>query len=372
MVRILHTADWQIGRQYFRFEQDDAAALAEARFAVIERLAQQALARHVDVVVVAGDVFDSQTISDRTLRRAFNALAGFAGPWVLLPGNHDAALSESVWTRARRLNCIPANVHVLDTPQPLLLDALRLCILPAPLTQRQTYHDLTDWFDQATSPQDYVRLGLAHGSAVGMLEHLDSHNPIHQDRVQRARLDYLALGDWHGTLKVNERCYYSGTPEPDRFRDNDSGQALLVELGAPGAAPQVQVLATARHRWFSLDREFSTDADLAVLEHDLAQLPDQSVVEVILRGQLSLNGFEQLDALLGKAEARSRAWDCDRDSLLLSPTDEDLQALQVDGYLKSAVDQLQTLRQTGDGQAAQDALLILAGLLRDKEQRHAH
>jgi hypothetical protein len=39
LISILHTADWQIGRVFAQFEPDDAAALFEARFAVVERLA---------------------------------------------------------------------------------------------------------------------------------------------------------------------------------------------------------------------------------------------------------------------------------------------------------------------------------------------
>src|SRR5690606_36728199 len=100
MLRILHTADWQIGRQYARFELEDAAALAEARFKAIERLATLATEHRVNLLIVAGDLFDSQTLSDRNLRRSFNAMARFNGPWLFLPGNHDAALPQSVWTRA--------------------------------------------------------------------------------------------------------------------------------------------------------------------------------------------------------------------------------------------------------------------------------
>lgn len=372
MLRILHTADWQIGRQYSRFELEDAAALAEARFKAIEKLATLATEQRADLLVVAGDVFDSQTLSDRNLRRSFNAMAGFTGPWLLLPGNHDAALSESVWTRARRLNCIPDYVHVLDTPELFLLDELKLAVLPAPLTQRQTYQDLSDWFDQAESPAGYWRLGLAHGSVSGVLEHLDSHNLIDQNRVQRAKLDYLALGDWHGTVKINERCYYSGTPEPDRFRDNDSGQALLVEISEPGATPVVQALPVAQHPWRSIQHHLNDDTDLDLLERELNALADQSVVELELSGQLSLSGFERLENILGQSQARCRAWDCQREALRLAPSEEDLDALQADGYLQAALKQLQELRHGSQQQAAEDALLILAGLLRDKEGGHAH
>ncbi len=47
-------------------------------------------------MLVAGEVFDTQGVTDKTIRRLFNAMAGFAGRWVLIPSNHDAALSESV------------------------------------------------------------------------------------------------------------------------------------------------------------------------------------------------------------------------------------------------------------------------------------
>ena len=109
MISILHTADWQIGRVFSQFEPDDAAALFEARFVAVERLAAIATERDVDAVLVAGDVFDAQTVSDKTIRRLFNAMRNFSGTWVLIPGNHDAALTESVWTRACRIDAIPGN-----------------------------------------------------------------------------------------------------------------------------------------------------------------------------------------------------------------------------------------------------------------------
>src|SRR5699024_10149912 len=128
-----------------------------------------AAVQSVAAVLVAGDVFDTQTVSERTLRRLFNALTGYAGPWVLLPGNHDAALAESVWTRARRLGVVPLNVHLALTPEPTLLADAGLAVLPAPLTQRHVHDDLTAWFDQADTVPGLIRVGLAHGSVEGLL-----------------------------------------------------------------------------------------------------------------------------------------------------------------------------------------------------------
>jgi DNA repair exonuclease SbcCD nuclease subunit len=144
MPRFLHTADWQIGRQYGQFPPEDAIPLAEARFKAVERIAALANEHRVDAVLVAGDVFDTQTVSPRTIRQLFNAMAGFRGQWIMIAGNHDAALAESVWTRARRLEAIPANVDLLLEPATVKeYPALGMAILAAPLTQRHTYDDLT-------------------------------------------------------------------------------------------------------------------------------------------------------------------------------------------------------------------------------------
>src|SRR5690606_3256628 len=134
----------------------------------------------------------------------------------------DAALAESVWHRAERLAAIPSNAHIILEPAVKSFPELGFAVLAAPLTQRQTHSDLTAWFDTAETPAGLLRVGLAHGSVQGILaEDIDSPNPMAADRVERARLDYLALGDWHGLKSNNDRAWYSGTPELERFKGNN-------------------------------------------------------------------------------------------------------------------------------------------------------
>jgi DNA repair exonuclease SbcCD nuclease subunit len=371
MPRILHTADWQIGRQYTTFPEEDAVPLAEARVAAVERLAALAVQHAADAVLVAGDVFDLQTVSERTVRQLFNALKGFDGPWVLMPGNHDAALAESVWTRAQRLGVVPAHVHLALRSEPVLLPQARLAVLPAPLTQRHTFDDATAWFDLADTPAGLVRVGLAHGSVQGLLaEHIDSPNPIAPDRAERARLDYFALGDWHGCREVNARTWYSGTPEPDRFRDNDAGHALLVDVPEPGQAPNVTRLPTARHRWFSLEAALHVASDVQALVHSLQQLPDGAVVQVALSGALDLPGHQTLREALAQASARLRHLDAPLGAVRLQPSDEDLARLKADGYLAPVIDDLRhgQAHGTPEQQAVhREALAILAGVLAERQ-----
>ncbi|MDP2870791.1 DNA repair exonuclease [Methyloversatilis sp.] len=373
MLKLLHTADWQIGKLYGQFEPDDAALLAEARFAAVERLAQLASVQGVHMVLVAGDVFDAQGVAERTIHRLFNCLCGYAGPWVMIPGNHDAALSESVWTRAARLGAIPPNVSVCLAPGAVQFDALRVAVLAAPLTQRITHSDLTSAFAAIDTPAGFHRIGLAHGSVQGILaDGIDSSNPIAAGRAAEARLDYLALGDWHGCRQIDARTWYSGTPETDRFRANDSGRALIVELASPGAEPVVTPVVTGQYRWFDESATLQVASDIDVLLARLATFGHADVVQITLDGETDLAGHARLRDALAQTQGRVRSLTVDLSALRIAPTEDDIDALAADGYLGDVIAELRALQGDSDGdragtaEAARDALVLLAGLLRDR------
>ena len=363
MISLLHTADWQIGRVFSQFEPDDAAALFEARFKAVERLAGIADERNVDAVLVAGDVFDLQTVSDKTIRRMFNAMQRFSGPWLLIPGNHDSALSESVWSRAQRLGAIPPNVVCCLEPKPHLVDG-KFVLLPAPLTQRHTYGDLTEWFSGAADDSGLPRIGLAHGCVQGILsEDIDSANPIAAGRAGEAGLSYLALGDWHGTRQIDERTWYAGTPETDRFRANESGQALLVSIAGAGAQPDVEPVRTGQFRWQQLEPRLSVPSDVDRLVESLALIDSNDVLQLRAHGSCDLGAHRRLGVALDAARARARALVWDGEALRLEPTEDDIQALHADGFVGEALQELRAQQGEADAELARDALLTLARVL---------
>lgn len=367
MTHFLHTADWQIGRQYGQFETDDAALLAEARFDAVARIAALAAERQVDAVLVAGDVFDTQGVSDRTIRRLFAALAVYAGPWVMIAGNHDAALADSVWSRAAQLGCIPPNVRVPPRPGVVDLAAQNLAVLAAPLTQRHTYDDVTQAFDAMESEPGRIRVGLAHGSVAGRLpDTIDATNPIAPDRASRARLDYLALGDWHGCLSIDERTWYAGTPEQDRFRGNEPGYVLDVRIAAPGATPQVERVATGKYRWSAWTETLSLPTDAQALAERLAALRAEDVLRLELQGHVNVPTWEALQRAVDQAAAQARAVLPDFSGLLLEPDEADLAQLGACGYVGEVAAQLQAMQSDPEQAAvAGEALRLLLRFQRE-------
>ncbi|TSH95809.1 DNA repair exonuclease [Verticiella sediminum] len=367
MPLFLHTADWQIGRHYGQLDPADGAILAEARFEAVATLARIARERQVDAVLVAGDVFDMQEVSDRTIRRLFGLLEAYAGPWVLLAGNHDAALPTSVWTRARALGCVPPQVRIPDAPGVLGLPEAGLAVLAAPLTQRQTYDDVTRDFDAMQAPAGLVRVGLAHGSVSGRLpEAADASNPIDPARAERASLDYLALGDWHGCLRIDARTWYAGTPEPDRFRGNEPGVALAVRIDRPGALPEVERIPVGRYRWQAWRERIALPGDVEALAARLAALGADDVLRLTLEGEVDGAGQAALERAIGQAQGRARALRASLDGLRLVPADADFAEMAAGGYLADVVAELR-FRQDDpqEGAVAREALRVLLGYARE-------
>ncbi|MCG7872371.1 MAG: DNA repair exonuclease [Candidatus Thiodiazotropha lotti] len=342
-VTFIHTADWQIGKQFKNVSGDPGAALRSQRLDTVKTIAELAQERQVDAVMVAGDVFEDNAVSDETLRRTMNAMASFKGPWVLLPGNHDSGLTQSAWSRLRRLAVVPENVIFADQPEPIELCQGRLVVLPAPLQRRHEVRDLTEWFDAFHSDEGVFRVGIAHGAVTNRLpEAAEAQNPIADTRVEMANLDYLALGDWHGTLEVAHRTWYAGTPEPDRFKANEPGNVLLVELNEAGKDPKVERVPIGNYQWVQMAFEVMDDQAISVLDNQLAALGEggRTLVRLKLTGTVGLATRHQLDELLDDWHARLHFLDVDDTALLAQPSSDDIAALGVTGFVRDAIETL--------------------------------
>ena len=247
------------------------------------------------------------------------------------------------------------------------LAAQNLAVLAAPLTQRHTYDDVTQAFDAMESEPGRIRVGLAHGSVAGRLpDTIDATNPIAPDRASRARLDYLALGDWHGCLSVDERTWYAGTPEQDRFRGNEPGYVLDVRIAAPGATPQVERVATGKYRWSAWTETLSLPTDAQALAERLAALRAEDVLRLELQGHVNVPTWEALQRAVDQGAAQARAVLPDFSGLLLEPDDADLAQLGASGYVGEVAVQLQAMQADPEQAAvAGEALRLLLRFQRE-------
>ena len=350
----VHTADWQIGKPFSGFDPETASSLREARLACVDDIAdvaERAGARHV---LVAGDVFDSETAPAKLVAQLLGTLAAHPRlTWHLLPGNHDPVRPGSVWGEITRIGC-PATVRVLLAPEPVEM-APGVVLLPAPLTQKSTTLDPTQWMDAAVTPAGVLRIGLAHGSVQGNFGGGDGDAavPIAPDRPERARLDYLALGDWHGTVRIGDRVWYSGTHETDKFPDNEPGHVLIVRLERAGAKPAVERIATSRYRWEKRQLRVAGLEDVTRFVEEIQVLGRNQktvLLELTVTGAVGLAVHaEVMTALAGIMTLRH--FDANTDGLLALAGSDDLIMLG-EGAVRVAAERLKALADGGGAEAA--------------------
>jgi hypothetical protein len=356
-MKIIHSADWQLGKPFGRFDADVRAALTEARFDAIDAIGRSSVEQGATHVFVAGDIFDTEGPEDRTIVQAISRMERHACRWWLLPGNHDFARNGGLWDRVR--SRAGEGVVVLTEPNPVEIEP-GCWLLPAPLTHRHNLDDPTDLFDTMETPGARLRIGLAHGSIRDFGSQGETKNQIAPDRARRSNLDYLALGDWHGVLRVDGRTWYAGTPETDGFQRDDPGQILLVEL-TPNSEPQVTPLRTGRFQW--LVRGWTiNDAAAFCAESDrlLDGIdPPATLLQLSLAGIIGLTDrIAILRALEDDLGHRLRYLDARTEDLVGRPSEDDLASLAVEGMLGAAAARLNGLIEMGgsDGVLAKRAL----------------
>lgn len=292
--RILHTADWQIGKPY-RWVDDGQkqARLQQERVEVVGRIAEIVRQEEVDAVLVAGDLFDSSTVPAATVMEVLEVVGSMSCPVLVIPGNHDHGGVGGIWRREdlqRQMQDRAPNLQLLLSSEPVLVAGIT--VLPCPLLRQHESRNPLLWLEQLdwqALDSSAPRVVLAHGSVQGFGGD-DSVNRLALDRLPSDELDYVALGDWHGLMSVNRKVWYAGTPEPDRFPngpDDKRSQVLLVDLER-GLPAGVKPHATGRFQWHRITMTLKSDGDLARLEQRMSDCFGRRVGRDLLR--LELNG----------------------------------------------------------------------------------
>ena len=317
-------------------------------------------------------------MSQSTIARAIENMRSFERlQWHLMPGNHDHYIEDGLWDRIARAQ-LPRNVRLHTKPGATLIaedDGLPIYLMPAPLRYTSSANDLSAYMDSEATPERAVRIGVAHGSVQGFGSEGEASNYIAPNRADAAGLSYLAMGDWHRQMKINDRSWYSGTPEPDRFKlppnattsRCNGGTALLVEITAARMVPVVTPVTTGYYKWHMVEKTLTDDAQIELLEQELRALDRDSskiVLDLRVGGALSLAGRKTFeDRILQSLGAALRALRFDEAGLVLSPTDQDLDEIDRAGFVRVAADRLKALvDDTADPRQARLAGLALRRL----------
>ncbi len=254
-MRILHTSDWHIGRTFHGHSTLDALS------GVLEVLVGQVRENDVDVVVVAGDIFDSAAPSAAcypVLSRTLAALADAGARVVVTSGNHDSAARLGFQSALLRdgitvltdPSTIGTPITFTDEHGPVHVYGIPY-LEPAIVRHRWAGVELRTQAQTMAHALDLVRADLAerggralvaaHCFAAGVEPTPGVEREIRQGGLDVVPLstfdgpDYVALGHIHGRQQLSDRVRYAGAPLHYSFGEEGKPRgSWLVDLGADG------------------------------------------------------------------------------------------------------------------------------------------
>jgi len=297
MVRLLHTADVHLGARY-RDLGPSAADQRERQMAAFKASVELALSEKVDLFVVAGDLFDSNTQPRRSVEAVAAQLRRLADGGVavaLLPGTHDVYDAASIY-RAYDLPALAGHdrddgVVVLTPDRPAhRYPRLELSIHGMCFPTKRAPHSPLQGFRVPPADTSRWHVGVIHG-ALAIPGKTDRDEVVFKaEEIAASGLDYLALGHWHSFQQGRSGKVpwaYSGAPEPVALDQDQAGNVLLVTLEAEGAHKRVSVepRRVGRTRFVPLEMDLGAVVSQAALEEAIAAQGDpDAVVDVRLRG----------------------------------------------------------------------------------------
>lgn len=317
-VKLLHTADWQMGMKALHAGQK-AKDVRAKRYETAERIVELAKREGVDFVLLAGDLFEHHDVDDSVVRKTVAVLDNFAPiPVFVLPGNHDPHIAGGVWDRQswQRVGNHVTLLH--EAGEVRVRDDVAL--YPAPLKQKQSALDPTERLPVREADDTRIRIGIAHGALDVLPER--TNFPIAATRADTTGLDYLALGDWHGFAQ-HGRSVYSGTMEQSSFTENDPGNVVIVEISGSGAEPIVSKHRVGGLVWTEyapLIRDESDVEQLRKTVFDAGPLLAQLIrITPQIDPDVSASVLEELRSLRDELEAEAFFLDWPAETLDASP-----------------------------------------------------
>jgi len=306
LVRLLHLADLHLGWPP-RFIADPVVAqrYAEARWGVFDAALAAALdpANRIDVVVIAGDLFDDHRPAPAVVERVIGGLGRVCARGLALitvPGNHDEiTYGDSVYrTYAARWPGIlvsnPSLAHVASIRRGDDTAHFYALAYTGGITEIQRPLDHFPRLDQPG-----MHIAVIHGTVTGAGQAgwvvQERSLPLDGVALAAAGYDYVALGHIHrhGLAPVagNQRAVYAGLVAGRGFDDPGSGKLTIAAVGGPAQLPQLSYLPVDLPALIRLpvrlDGAVSQLDAVAQLTPQLNALAAGSLVEIELSGVVS-------------------------------------------------------------------------------------
>lgn len=183
MVKILHTADFHIGASFSSF--DDSQRAINLQFKAIFQMVHTANLQNIDIILIAGDVFDNLDVEFSLRKKTFDILEKFNGKIFIVCGNHDYYFNGSFWGNTP----MPSNVFLFKTNVYEAIEFENFCVFGASFTN--IYDKIS--FEDIKIVENKINIGIVHADILNNSQ----YNALSKEMIKESNLDYLAVGHNH-------------------------------------------------------------------------------------------------------------------------------------------------------------------------------
>ena len=278
MIKLLHAADLHLDSPFSGLSPERAAQRRREQRAMLTELAELSNANGCELMLLAGDLFDSDNAYPETLEALARAFSGCSAQIVIAPGNHDYAAAGSAYRTAKW----PENVHIFteNAVSAFEFPELGCRVYGAAFTGPEA-RDLLAGF---TARQDgMVNLMVLHGDAVNRQS---PYNFISKAEIAGSELDYLALGHIHaesGALKEGRTVYaWPGCPMGRGFDELGEKGVYIGSVGKGICELKFQPLQGRKYEILSVA---AGDDALKAVTDALPSGTENDIYRIILTGE---------------------------------------------------------------------------------------
>ena len=322
MIKLLHTADQHLGVKFSGFGEK-GKQLRQAVKGSLRTLVDLAVAEAVDLVLIAGDLFDSNAVSRNLVEEAVTQLKRLPPvPVCILPGTHDCYDVSSVYSRPEFQN-IP-DIHI---------STVEITAIPFPKLDITVYGKANLSPKGTGSPLAALRktnetryhVAMAHGEMAIEGKFSGDYYPVEPREIAASGMNYVALGHWHRYADFSQggvRASYCGASETLSFEEGeDSGFVLIVSIDE--LAARVEKKRVGKFLWKTVDLAIETFESEKDLIQEIRQL---AAPNTLLR--VRLNGLKPLD------------WDVSEERLIEMLGDSFFHLEVITGGLSTSLDRI--------------------------------
>ena len=300
-IKILHCADIHFDTPFKELGKKLSEVSKEELLEVFKKIINIVIDEQVDILLIAGDVFDNFTVNKTTLYFIASQLSRINNTQVFIsPGNHDPYNSRSFY----EIMDWPENVYIFKGElEKVDLEDLNLTVWGAAFNNQYEKKTL---FRNVEIDNSRINLMVIHGEISNNISE-NIYNPIYLEDIKKSGMEYIAVGHRHefsGIKREGKTFYaYSGCPQGRGFDEIGDKGIIIGDIAKDEVHLSFRPICKRKYNTVEIDIS-GLDTYEEVCSVILNSFPkderENNLFKIVLKGQLKEHLIINEDVLLSK------------------------------------------------------------------------